>query len=902
MSCKGSTRLRLRSLIDDLESALNQQRPTLAQLAVAYETAASACASLGEDAKLVDTDLRACLERARAAADSLAQTLRKMASEASTTPTAALDDLAYCQQIDQRARVWSTIEQQLAALARHEGEAQHYAPIDEGRGLALWLRRQSEDLAAIHLLTDDKRLEAQRSAYAQAEGHWQEIASALTRGDRRSINQSLPLMRATARPFFPALARWLEAWQEVLASENYLQRHALHEAWGRALGDGWLAYDRGDLAAAESSAAEALSLARDDSEMTAARRLATLLSLAQDLLTDSAGQDASFDHQLLQQLAAQFQPNEQDLLEEFEQQIPQRSTYLRAMRVGIVEPLAEISPAAARLLHLRCLLHGILAMHENDATAAEDWRQAAGQCLLAATHPTNRSLMQLLAARETLWEATTRINQLNGAHGIPQLGASHDYLRAHPRADQLAAAAVSLDAVRAALEAWGRADYAAARDSLARAEEAAAAAERACQLNLDPYRAWLQSLMRASQTLIESLAQLRALSRQADTSSEELCAATRQLWDSSRSLVGETYSHTVNAWHETSEAFAKAVTGGWRRSLILTQLEELLRGPYIAQHPALPLFQRWFERTDRAPEFTQPTDPPADLASSTAGSTAISADSPPAPARYAFSRPPRAQDEHEYDDAPAEPEATPDGELSLPKTTHPRRLLAFVFVGAILATALTILLALLVRTGGNKLSEQEFEPTNPPTVSAPRAALSSEIDVLSWLASADGGPLDSLRPLGTGEGWALTATSASGAAEAALTMVDLAALSATDYRAVSAEFRYQAEAAAAGFGLRLRTNDNAAPAVSLLAQPASSGTIKLTLYVSGQYILSEIYPMAAPIARISLRRDPATGEVRAYYNETPLGRALSISGELLPALFVNANSSVHVLRWTITPA
>ncbi len=900
---QGSANSRLQLLIDDLENALNQQRPTLAHLAAAYETAAAACASLGEDAKLVDAELHACLERVRVAAATIAETLRKMTSKASVAPTAALDDLARCQQIDQRARAWPIIEQQLGALAHHEEEAQRYASIDDSRDLALWLRRQSEALAAIHIFTDDKRLEAQRSAYAQAEQHWQDLTAALTRGDRRSINQALSLMRAAARPFFPALTRWLEAWQDLLASENYLQRHALHEAWGRALGDGWLAYDRGNLAAAESNAAEALSLARDDSETAAATRLATLLSLAQDLLTDSVGEDVSFARQLLQQLEVQFQPIERELLDEFARQIPQRSTYLRAMRVGIVEPLAEIDPAASRLLHLRFLLHGILAMHENDAAAAEDWRQAAGQCLLAAAHPTNRSLMQLLAARETLWEAATRLNQLNGAHGITQLGASHDYLSAHPRADQLAAATVSLDAMRAALEVWGRADFAAARDSLARAEEAAAAAERACQFNLGPYRAWLQSLVRASQTLIESLAQLRALSRRADTTtSDELCAATRQLLNSSRSLVGETYSHTVNAWHETSKAFAKALTSGGRRSLILAQLEELLRSPHIAQHPALSLFQRWFELTDRAPEFTEPANSPTDLVSSTARSTAIPATSPPTPARYVFSRPPRAQDENEYDDALAEPEATSVQETSRPKPIHARRLLAFVFAGTIVAVALTIVVALLVRMGENERAVQESAPTSLPVASTPRAALNSEIDVLSWLASTDERPLDSLWLLGEGEGWALTATSASAAAEVALTVTDLTALSGIDYRAVSAEFRYQAEAAAAGFGLRLRATDNALPAVSLLAQPASAGTIKLTLSAGDQYILREIYQQAVPIARISLRLDPSAGTVRAYYNETPLGGLISISGELLPALFVNANSSVRVLRWTITPA
>ena len=119
---------------------------------------------------------------------------------------------------------------------------------------------------------------------------------------------------------------------------------------------------------------------------------------------------------------------------------------------------------------------------------------------------------------------------------------------------------------------------------------------------------------------------------------------------------------------------------------------------------------------------------------------------------------------------------------------------------------------------------------------------------------------------------------------------------------MAAEFLYETEKAAAGFGLQLRQEDQSDPVFSLLAQPASGGTLKLTMHQNGQFLLREIHTLTVPIARISLRLDPVSGELRALINETPIGESLLLSGDLLPTLFVNANASVRVLRWTITPA
>ena len=897
----GDSLIQLGKLIIELENTLSEPRPTLEMLATAYETMADAMKNLS-DSPDYDGTLQPVLDQANRAASSLTNLLREMASTASISPSAALNLLERCRRIDHQAKAWVLVETQLMAFQQYQEHVSQYAPKEAGLELDIWLKNQAENFASLYILDHDPRLDAMQAAFKQAEDLWLEITGALVRGNRRNINERLPQIRTGIRAYVPQLARWFETWQELLQGEPYLQRHAMNEAWGSAMADGWLAYDRGNLKEAAIQAEAAHELAGNEEEMATTERLSELLSIVHELQTDAVRKEFTHAYQILKRINAQFLPEEKELLDEFEDQIPQLSTYLRAMTVGIVEPLKDLSPAASRLLHLRCLLLGILAIQQNDAKEADEWRMAANQCGLPVNHPINECLIELQMTRETLWEAATRINQLNGVHGIEQLGSCHDYLVAHPEAERLSNAAVSLDAVRKALESWGRADYVAATDTLMRADEAAESTEQSCHVQLSPYRTWLHSLLRASRALNNLMGKIRGKSRQAETTHELIYEGTGQLRDRSQRLVGETYSHTVSAWHESSEAFAEAISSNGRRSLILARLEELFRRPHIAQHPALPLFQRWFERIDRAPEFPDSEEALELVEEMDIDQEETANSDPDASLRYAFSQPPRAQDEEAIEEEEPDEIAASIEEFKPARPARQLHWLYIVFIGAILATLLTIIMATSIRTRESDQIEESFLAGGTASTASNSELVSIEMDVFSWLQNREPDILANLSPLEDGGGWEITAIDSETISEFSLTNDDLLAISENGFRVVAAEFLYETEKAAAGFGLQLRQEDQSDPVFSLLAQPASGGTLKLTLHENGQFLLREIHTLTVPIARISLRLDPVSGELRALINETPIGESLILSGDLLPTLFVNANASVRVLRWTITPA
>ena len=532
----------------------------------------------------------------------------------------------------------------------------------------------------------------------------------------------------------------------------------------------------------------------------------------------------------------------------------------------------------------------------------EEWRKAAQLCGLPTHHPTHERLIELQTFRETLWEVATRINQLNGVHGIDHLGGCYDYLTEHPEADKLSHAAVSLDAVRKALESWGRADFVAAGETLLRADEAAETAEHSCQFSLSPYRSWLQSLFRASQSLHELVGKIRGQSRLEETTRELIYEDTRQLRDRSVSWVGETYSHTVHAWHEASEEFDAALTRNSRRSLVLSQLEEVFRRPYMGQHPALSWFQHWFEQIDRSPEFPDQED----YSNTTVENEPISAESvhsdtaPSTP--YPFSQPPRAQDHDLLGDAEEETIAAIATETETPQRNPQQRWLFFVFFGAIISTLLTILIAMSIRSGGEGPNEAQFLALQDEKSASPEVLSIAEIDLLAWLRSHKPETLLPNAPAEESEGWMFTALDAASANEIVLASDDLHAISATGFRTVAAEFQYETEQAEEGFGLQFRLSDQTEPVFSILAQPSSDGMLKLSLHQDGQFMLREIHTLSVPIARISLRRDLATGEYHALVNEVPIGDSLTLEGDVFPALFVNAGANVRVLSWKITPA
>ncbi len=880
----------LQQLVEQLDSRLGQAKSTISQLADAYHHFASGCTELLP--KIPENPQQRDLRRARAAAEVLAKSLSQLETQATTEQANILELLAQCRIHDPDAPFWRTIEEQLLKLSQLYEQAQNFIPREGIHEIAPGLHQQTIALAAISLFEEDERLRALRAAVADAQKHWSEVTTALNRGDNRSLSQTLPLMRMTIRPYLPQLARWLESWQELLAEEEYLQRQAINSEWGQQIGEGWRAYDRGDLNAAQDFASNAQSLAKDQDEKNASRDLTTICQLSLAVLRETNANETTHLRQLLHNLLQQFLPEERTLLDEFDNQMPQLTTYLRAMRIAIVIPLSNRRPAAIRLLHLSYLLSALLALHEKDETHAEELQQAAKQCLPnAEAHPISRELAKLLASRESLLEAATRLNQINGPHGIPLLAECQEFITAHAEAEKLAPARASLENLRAALEHWARAEFVAAEENLTTADKNAASFEQKQVFSLGPYRAWLQNLARSSKQLNAKLIALRANFQSAMPEldpREEL----RLLAEQSQRLVGEAHSYTTSAWRESAEAFYQARARKRRRSSALVEMEKALRNPRIEYHPALPLFQRWYEEMDRSPEFKEEDDAQEH--------TRTEEDLP-----YTFSRPPIAQE-----NTPVADSETPDDLLG-PKgesiaSRQLRRWALFILIGLSLTLVMTLWSARQRAAGpspegiaglasiAEAATVNDDNPLNVPY---------EEMDLLGWLTDEENLNVAGLQKLDDDEAWLLTATERQTAVEIPISPAQWANWK-QDKRtihAISAEFAVHYQEKEVGFGLRLREEGAAGqpPSLSLLLQPDKDGAVKIIAMSGDRLLASEALFLDSPIFRLSVRHDSETQTLSAHLNDTAFSEAISLSGEVIPSLFVNAGGSVRVLSWRL---
>jgi serine/threonine protein kinase len=550
------------------------------------------------------------LERASNAVMNLADNIHVIGKQAAASPRDATGALDSSRAIDPGNPLWEAIGRRLEALYELLGICQTYVPAADGSDLLDWLKNTRSDLQPFVEYLFDEMLVGMWDGVEIAAKAWMSYANATVQGNRASAISALTQATDAVGTISPTLAGWFNQLRALVNGAQYIERHALYGGLGRALADGWEAFDRGRLADAEQLGQRAFEIAQNDPQRFAADRLRRLSEITRSWIERNGVNDAQTTKAALVSVERLFTVNETETRENFTRQMPSKDTYLKAMSKGLVELYGQRSTAAVRILYVIYILSGVLDAHEKELDDAAFWHEAALRTLEphAAKHVATRTLEEFIARRRDILTAAEQINRLTGAQALPELEGMIQQLEANPQARTLAAGIHSLRELQAALRDWSDGEFRPAGIKLENAINAVNDVEQAADITLTPYRAWLMELNAVAAELHTRARQmLKIIEGRPAQPDPALSEGHELIYTRTAHMLGDAFTPTLLQWRDTYEAFCEAYSNtSVRRSARLTRFNELFRAMFIDRHPAYPLYRHWYDLTDQSPEFPAP--------------------------------------------------------------------------------------------------------------------------------------------------------------------------------------------------------------------------------------------------------------------------------------------------------
>ncbi len=555
------------------------------------------------------------LERAMNATMALADNMHVIGRQATGSPRDALHALDNSRAIDPTSAVWDTLARMLDGLYELLGSYQTYVPAADGSDLEGWLLASKEDLEPFTERLFDEMLVGMVEGLNIASHAWTTFADATIQGDRIGAITALAVAIDAVGTISPTLAGWLNQVRTIVTSAAYVERHALYGGLGRALADGWEAFDRGRLPDAERLGQQAVEIARSDGQREAAQRLRELAELARAWMERNVVSNVKGTRAALTTLETLYTPDENLTRQNFSAQMPSKETYLKAMSKGLVDLYARHSTAATRILFVNYILLGTLDGHEGELDDADFWREAAIKTLgeYGERHPMTRALAEFVMRRRDINAGADLLNQVNNPAALTTLDQTRKQLEDNPQARTLAAGVYSLRELAAALRDWSDGEFRPAGIKLENAINAINEVETSGNVTLTNYRAWLMELQAGAAELHnQSRVMGAAIEARPDKPEEVIRSAHHRMADVTARLLGDPYLATLRGWRDTYEQFLAVYTdNSVRRSEKLNRFNQLFRAMFIDRHPAYPLYRHWYEVTEHSPEFpAPPTDQP----------------------------------------------------------------------------------------------------------------------------------------------------------------------------------------------------------------------------------------------------------------------------------------------------
>ncbi len=585
------------------------------------------------------------LTRALDAARALEDKVRVIAACAASDPRQALSALGGCRAIDPPNPAWDQLEDFLSLLYEILQDSQQFVPAADGTNLDAWLMDKRVELQPFADQLYDTQLANILAGLDNAQAAWAHYRQVVVAGDRAEATAALERAADSLRTLSPELAAWFVQLRGTVASANYVERHALPGHLGRTLADGWSAFDKSQLADAQRLGQQGLEIARSDSEQVIAERLMKLSRALRDWLERNGIESEARTEAALTEIELLFSKAEAQAVEQFENQMPSTETYLKAMGQGLVHTFAASNTAALRILFSQYTLNGVLAAHEAALDDARFWQAAAERCLpgVAESHSAIGKLAEFIQRRENLLAAQAIFDGLRGPSVVDSLGELARQLEANPQAELLTAGIQSLRALEAALADWADAEFRAARLKLEQVQRYISELEANADLQLENYRAWIMDLQSALTELSSKRRSLsQAIDRQNDQPQPSIRDAIHQQADVTEDLLGYKQAQMMLGWRDTYEAFVGIYTSEKRRNDKLEAMDEHFKDMFIDRNPAYPLFRHWYRLVEAQPE--EPPEPeieeaaPAPTEAATPQATNL--ELAPAPAEEIAAEPP----------------------------------------------------------------------------------------------------------------------------------------------------------------------------------------------------------------------------------------------------------------------
>jgi len=593
----------------------------LEHLTIAYQQLSDTLLALVEaieerSGDAVEESQRQAIASARLAAgtaQAIVTQLKIVGAQATANPPAASAALEAACALDPVNPAFGSVRETLNNLRRTFDEIARYRPQADGGDLRGWLEGVLQKLRPFADMLPDPRLEMLIGSVQDTRTYWIAFQDAVIAGNRLDALDALQRAADGIHRLHPELATWLHNVRGTIEKARYVQRHAPNQAFGRAMADGWAAWDRGSGIEAERLARQALEEVSGDREAAAADRLVRLGNLLRNWKEGNGEGDPDLTARIDAALLALLTPEEERYWQHFTQQMPTAQAYLEAMGPQLIDHFEQTSTTGQRILFFHFVLRGVLDMYEDTPEDAEFWLEAARRALPnAEQHVAYMALANVIRDRQNLRDLTDRIDAIATADDVPavrrQAERSALHLLLGPLVD-------SLRAVENGLAAWQQGDFRAAGGALEAALNRLAEGERLAHVRQDRFRAWLEGLNRLAAELHIVREHIAEVAEQRPEEPDPRLAEWHErLVRDTEAALGDAYSKpTLAVWQKVYTAalsiYADPVK---RRTRKLRDMDELLNATaHIDFHPAYPLYRGWREIIDTRPEFpAPPTDQP----------------------------------------------------------------------------------------------------------------------------------------------------------------------------------------------------------------------------------------------------------------------------------------------------
>ncbi len=613
----------LKTITHTLDSIPDESNDDLAQLRDNYRAVVDQLQKLNKLLSTVMVQERlsnnrlplSSLDRATNAAMALADNMHVIGKQAAGSPRDAMVALDNSRSIAPTNPLWDRLSQRLNALYDLLQSYQTYVPAADGSDLADWLMTAQNALTPYTNGLSDEMLTQMVEGLAIASDQWQQYAQYAISGNRDGAINTLATAANAVHIISPTLSGWLNQLQTVIDGAAYVQRHALFGGLGRALADGYEAFDRGKLTDAEQLGGRALEIATNEHERDAAQRLADLSRLSREWVERRGIEDRVRSQAALNQIEALYSDEELREREKFAMQMPTRETYLKAMNKGLVSVYQKHSTPALRIYFINVILLGALEAHEQNLDDARFWQDAATRALedYGPKHSATHMLEDFIKRRVVLNAASEKINQINSGAGLEHIAAVKRLLNEDSESKTLEDAQISIRELENALREWDDGDFRTAGLKLENAINAANDAQKTADIKLDGYLAFLRTMQQHAAELHNAYRQMRQIiERRPEDPDPAVANALERAATTTENLLGEPYFAQLKTWNDTYQQFLSVYTDdSIRRSAKLERFNELFKAMFIDRHPAYVLYRHWYDTTERSPEFpAPPTDEP----------------------------------------------------------------------------------------------------------------------------------------------------------------------------------------------------------------------------------------------------------------------------------------------------